>query len=290
MKTVALMLSLFFVSASGWAFPISKNYAEIQKFMRDLVSQNPSTTQLFTLAQSDSGEMIEGLRIGNGPTNNLLVATHHGNEYGSTELAKGFALSLAASPIQGQTVWIIPVLNISGYNARNRYEKGQDPNRDYPGPCGTNGPFKLKSTAALAKFIEDKAIIASATLHTYSPAVVYPWGISTHDLSTPYDDLFKGLVKAATIESGYQTGNNTEVMYPADGTFEDYAFWKTGAWSLLWEVGYTHTPSQQQVDDIVKLNVPGLRRVFEQTPLARAEKHEFTGKCDTAMPKRIRLE
>jgi hypothetical protein len=260
--------------------------------MQDLVTQYPQNVELFTLGKNDQGTDIQGVKIGNGPTNNLVVATHHGNEYGSTELAKGFMLSIAETPIQGQTIWVIPVLNIPGYNAHSRYENGRDSNRDYPGPCATSGPFKLKSTAALAKFLEDKAIVASATLHTYSPAVVYPWGVSAtgNDLKTEYEDLFKNLVKAATIESGYQTGNNTEVMYPADGTFEDYAFWKTGAWSLLWEVGYTHVPSQKSVDDIVRVNVPGLRRVFEQTPLVRADKHEFTGKCSTLLPPRVRLE
>src|SRR5260370_1205074 len=83
-----------------------------------------------------------------------------------------------------------------------------------PDPCGTDGPFLLKATAALAAFIDKEGIVASATLHTYSPAVVYPWGISTHDLSTPYDDLFKQLVAMATVESQYPTGNNTQLIYP----------------------------------------------------------------------------
>ena len=55
--------------------------------------------------------------------------------------------------------------------------------------------------------------------------------LTGNDLKTEYEDLFKNLVASATVESKYTTGNNTEVMYPADGTFEDYAFWKTGAWS-----------------------------------------------------------
>src|SRR5207248_223649 len=112
-------------------------------------------------------------------------------------------------------------------------EGSYDPNRDYPGPCGTEGPHKLKSTKALAQFVADKGIVASATLHTFYPVVAYPWGISTHDLSTPYDDLFKMLATSAVTESHYPIGNSTEAIYPADGTYEDYAFWKHGIWSLL---------------------------------------------------------
>ena len=265
--------------------PSKSQYSDVQKFIRAVVKQYPKNASLITLGISDSGKPIEGLKIGNGPVHNLVVSTHHGNEYGSTEVAKGFAASIAANPIVGQTVFVIPVLNITGYNAKNREEvagvDSHDPNRDYPGPCGTSGPHKLKDTALLAKFIDQQGVIASATLHTYYPAVMYPWGISTHDLSTPYDDQFKTLVEAATVESKYQTGNSTAVLYPADGTFEDYAFWKHGIWSLLFELGNSHNPSPADVKEMVNVNVPGLRRMLEQAPRLRAEKHDFTGKCDT---------
>ena len=38
-----------------------------------------------------SGDTIIGLKIGNGPVNNLVVGTHHGNEYGATEVTRAFA-------------------------------------------------------------------------------------------------------------------------------------------------------------------------------------------------------
>ncbi|MBI2712471.1 MAG: carboxypeptidase [Bdellovibrio sp.] len=257
--------------------------------MQRLVQEHPQTTRLFTLGESDSGLPIEGLEIGTGPVHNLVVATHHGNEYGSTEVARAFAASISQDPIRGQTVYVVPVLNIAGYDRKYRREaaKGQsfdhDPNRDYPGPCGTEGPHLLKDTAALAAFIDTKQIVTSATLHTYYPAVVYPWGIPSHDLSTPYDDLFKQLTQSAAVESGYQVGNSTEVIYPASGTYEDYAFWKHGVWSILFELGYTHAPDLSQVQELVRLNVPGLRRMFEQAPTQRADKHLFSGKCDARL-------
>jgi carboxypeptidase T len=278
-------VSIFAFSAHA---DVSHSYQDIQKFMVDLVNQNPTTTQLFTLGASDSGETIQGLKIGNGPIHNLVVGTHHGNEYGATEVTKAFAASIAANPIPGQTMFVIPVLNIGGYNQLNREEDdstgtSRDPNRDYPGPCGTSGPFNLKDTAELAKFVDEQNIVASATLHTYSPAVVYPWGISTQDLSTEYDDIFKQIVQAAVTESQYPTGNNTTLIYPADGTFEDYAFWKLGVWSILFELGDTHTPTDDQVADMQKTNTVGLRNMFAMAPTTRAAHHDFTGKCDVRM-------
>jgi carboxypeptidase T len=164
---------------------LSRNYQDVKAFLRQVVEQHPNTAQLIEIGLNDAGQIIEGLKIGNGPVRNLLVATHHGNEYGSTEVAKAFAASVAAAPISGQTLIVIPVLNIGGFDARQRSERAGgrawDPNRDYPGPCGSGGPFRLKSTAALAQLIEREQIVASTTLHTFFPAVTYPWGFTIYD-------------------------------------------------------------------------------------------------------------
>jgi len=283
-RSVVVLASL--LVSQAFASDLSqKQYSDVKNFLHELVRTHPGTTRTVIVGPSDSGDMIEGVAIGQGAMHNLVVGTHHGNEYGSTEVAMAFAASMAENPIADQTIYVIPVLNISGYNAREREEKDangyyRDPNRDYPGPCGTDGPYHLKSTAALAKFIDQENIIASATLHTFYPAVVYPWGISTYDVSTPYDDIFISLGKYATELSGYTVGNSSQVIYPADGCYEDYAFWKSGVWSMLFELGYSHSPSQSEIDEMIRTNVPGLRKMLEQAPREKAAKHEFTGMCD----------
>ncbi len=291
MRLILLVLA-FISSFSAFAVdPYSRRYFDIQNDLRQLEKQNTGshTVKVFSLGMNDTGQEIKGIRSGDGPVHTLVVATHHGNEYGSTEVGLAFAKAISEIPIKGQTVYVIPVLNVSGYDKRQRAEIGNDPNRDYPGPCGTGGPFKLRSTKALADFIDRENIVTSATLHTHSPFVLYPWGFSTKDTKTEYNDLYIELSKAAAIESGYPVGNSADALYPADGCYEDYAMWKHGVWSLLFEMGSTHTPGQTQVDDMIRGNVPGLRRFLEQAPTARAEKHEFTGKCDTnkSGPRRV---
>jgi hypothetical protein len=262
----------------------SRNYNDVVSHIRTLAARNPQTAKLFTLGYSDAGVAIEGIKVGTGAVHHLLVAAHHGNEYGSTELALAFIDSLVQAPISGQTLYVVPVLNIDGYNNRNRYERinGQyvDLNRDYPGPCGSEGPYLSRSTKALADLVAREDIVAAATIHTYWPAVVYPWGISTQDLDTPYTPLFINLAKLATETSGYQIGNSAALIYPADGTLEDYVYWKHGVWSLLFEVGKSHNPRISDLKEIVADNVPGLRKMFVGAPSARAAKHDFTGKCD----------
>lgn len=261
-----------------------RNYEDIRLELKSIAAANPNNAELVVVSDSDSGRPVEALKIGHGSVSHLIVSTHHGNEYGATEVAMATAKDLAENPIEDRTVYVVPVLNISGYDKKNRYEKVgafgyADPNRDYAGPCGTEGPWKLKSTTGIAKFVEDKKIVSAATLHTYWPAVMYPWGNSTNNYSTLYDDIFIGLAKSATYRSNYEIGFSGEVVYPADGTFEDYVYWKNGVWSLLFELGGSHYPSQTDIDQMNSVNVPGLRRMMEDAPVATAEDHRFTASC-----------
>jgi carboxypeptidase T len=285
---IAVFAFLFYSQAQADLLQIgatTRRYPEVKAFLQTLAADYPANVALFSLGATDGKDELIGVKIGNGPIHNLVVSTHHGNEYGSAEMALAFAESLAKQPIVGQTLYVVPVLNITGYNARRREERDAsgrsfDPNRNYPGPCGTEGPFTLKSTKAIADLIEREKIVTSATLHTFYPAVVYPWGLSTRDLETPYTSEFKKLVTDATQESRYQVGNSTEVIYPADGTFEDYAFLKHGIWSILFELGTSHSPSETAIQDMIRTNLPGMRRMFENAPKATAENHAFTGRCD----------
>ncbi|MBI3543611.1 MAG: succinylglutamate desuccinylase/aspartoacylase family protein [Deltaproteobacteria bacterium] len=260
------------------------HYADVQRFLAELARAHPANARLMQIGVSDSGQVIEGLRLGNGPVANLVVATHHGNEYGSTEVAKALAASLAAEPIAGQTVYVIPVLNTQGYDQKKRGEdydtSSQDPNRDYPGPCGTAGPFKLRSTWSLAHFVAEARIVTAATLHTFHPAVVWPWGFGTREFDPPGLEEFRRLATTATSESRYPVGNSTDLIYPAAGTFEDFAFSEYGVWPLLFELGHTHKPAESDIQELIRVNVPGLRRMLEQAPRERAALHRFTGKCD----------
>ncbi len=263
---------------------IEKNYSDVELFLQNLALSHKENVSLIEIGPSDSGKKIKGLKIGFGDNENLVVATHHGNEYGSTEVALAFAKDLAEKPIENKVVYVIPVLNIGGYNRKSRYETGEngsyDPNRNYPGPCGTEGPFTLKSIKSMDRFLANTNIVASATLHTYWPVVAYPWGNSTMNFSTPYDDIFKNLSLSATFLSHYETGFSGTTIYPADGTFEDYAFWKYGIWSLLFELGNSHFPGQEDIDNMIRVNVPGLRKMIEDAPLNRAMDHEFKNGCN----------
>jgi len=271
------------------------NYDHVVEYLKRLTNSNPHVAQMINLGVSDSGQPIYGIKIGNGPTPTLVVGTHHGNEYGSTAVAMGVAESLVQNPMPNQTVYVVPVLNILGYNSRNRYERAQDnrfydPNRDYPGPCGTPTPFRLRSTRALAQFIHDRNIVTSATLHTYSPGVFYPWGLSARDPRTEDDSTYIELSRVATKYSNYPYGNSKDLLYAADGTYDDYSYWKHGIWSLLFELGHSHSPSMNNIKEMIRVNVPGIRDYLAAAPVQRSNRHEFKGGCDARSRRRTILE
>jgi carboxypeptidase T len=280
---ILFSLILVFVGTANANVLANRKYKDVVAYLHQLAQQYPQNVKLFTLATSDDGVAIEGVVIGKGPAADLVVAAHHGNEYASTEVALNFAESVAKSPMPGRITYVIPVLNINGYDARIREEKVNghllDSNRDYPGPCGTGGPFELKSTKALAQFLQKQKIVAAATMHTFEPAVAFPWGVSTDDVETEYTSIFEKMAAAATKDSHYQYGYSGKVLYPVDGAFEDYAFWKFGVWSMLFEVGTSHSPTGNSLNEIVRTNVSGLRGMFAVAPNAPAAKHEFTGTC-----------
>lgn len=259
-------------------------YEAVVTFMEQLHAQYPETTELFDLGLSDDNVMIKGIKIGSGSLNNLVVATHHGNEYGSTEVAKAFAASLAKEPLADQTIHIIPVLNINGYNRNSRNETAKgvsfDANRDYPGPCVDKNTHALNSTRLLAQFLDKKNIVSSMTLHTYFPAITYPWGVSSTTTKTDDQAFFQELVKFAAVGNNYYLGTSTDVVYPADGTFEDYAYWKHGVWSLLYEIGTSHSPSPTAIEKVIRETLPGMRLVFKNSQLERSKNHDFKGSCN----------
>ncbi|MES2962570.1 MAG: M14 family zinc carboxypeptidase [Bdellovibrionota bacterium] len=286
-RCLSWMISIVIASPLALAsIASSHDYGKVQDELVRLATVYPRNAALFELGQNTQGEAIVGLAIGVGAVKNLIVATHHGNEYGSTEVALGIATELAAHPIAGRTIFVIPVLNITGFE-RNRREETfdrsgstADPNRDYPGPCGTDGPYKLASTRALAEFVEREDIVSSVTLHTSGAMVLLPWGISTTDTATEHEHEFTQMGNMCAVASKYRVGNSTELLYPADGAFEDYAFWKLGIWSILIELGHSMQPSESQLARLVTENVPGLRKFMEEAPMTRAVNHDFRGRCD----------
>lgn len=281
-----LFLGLTTVSLS--AAPATGKYLNVVKRLQDLQAKYPAFAQMITIGTNDDGVDIIGIRISNSPATNdpgkaahLIVGTHHGNEGAAPE----FTLALVESLLKRyagldlfrtsllETEWhIIPVLNISGYNAGTRNEKGQDPNRDYPGPCIKAVGGKLKSIAALMAYLKTRTFAGSLTVHGYLGALTYPWGVDVSNTHTQDHNAFDlATAKAAKI-AGYRYGTSTDIVYPCDGAFEDYSYWKHGLWSLLLEL------ESGSASDISK-TVMGVTTYFDEIAASHSVKNTFDTEC-----------
>ncbi len=297
--TGSLVLGLaLLVSAAYGGTPPTGKYKVILDKMTALQAQYPQYSSLFSIGQNDEGTDIIAMRISITPqivdakkVGHMVVATHHGNEgacppftaYFAEQMLKRFASTELFRGILTETEWtIIPVLNVTGYNSNNRYEYGRDPNRDYPGPCNSQPGGNLKSIKAFIEFAKTRVYTGSLTVHGYVGALTYPWGVDADNLHTQDHNAFDQMTKKAAEINGYRFGTSTDVVYPADNTYEDYAYWKHGMWSLLLEMA---SGSQS---DIEKTSLATMA-FFDQLDSSPSLKNQFTGHCHRGTNKRADL-
>lgn len=235
-------------------FIMATNYDAMLDEMNQLASNYPAYVQLMDIGKNDQNITIYGLKIENleyagNKSNQLLVGCHHGNETHSATVCINFTKQLINifqnssdalyTGLSRSIFYVIPVLNISGYNNRSRYEKGPsssyDPNRDYPDPCASNSYFKLASIRNLANFVERYNIIGAVTTHGYVGTFTYPWGIYTKNTKTKDNELFHSMAAASVKANNYSIGTHADQIYPASGAFEDWAYHAHGVWVMLME-------------------------------------------------------
>lgn len=278
---------------------IEGRYAEIVKGLNTLNAKYENISKIISIGKNDDENEIFAMRVSLNPkavdstkVGHLIVGTHHGNERHAATFTMAFLENLlsrfnSSEVFRGQladTEWtIIPVLNISGYNANTRYEKGLDPNRDYAGPCIPAAGGKLKSISAMTSFLNTRIFSGSLTVHGYIGTLTYPWGVDTSDVHSHDHNLFEQITAKAAKINGYRYGTSTDIVYPADGTFEDYTYWKHGMWSLLLEL-------ESGSDSDIKSSVEAMALFFDNLNASPSTQHELTGKCQNVRKRNLRWE
>lgn len=272
MKKLSAII-LFLISFSA----LADHYDKILARLNDL-DKLPNTT-LFSLGKNDQGKDIMGIILGDARSakiKHVVVGTHHGNERAAAEVPLHFTELMAAAYNPDVLYYIIPVLNISGYNSYNREETGSDgdthdSNRDYEDACTTKQDFKLKSTSLIAELIEREDIVSAVSVHGYVGTFTYPWGTDARDYSTMDDAFFSAWAKKAVKVNNYKTGTHGGAIYPATGAFEDWAYYKLGVWSFLLEI---RSPSSD-----LKKDAASLVEFFKHSPTERSRNVGQTVNC-----------
>ncbi|MCB0404286.1 MAG: hypothetical protein KDD51_05835 [Bdellovibrionales bacterium] len=277
-----------FSVAVAFGDPPTGKYKRIVDDLAQVQNSFPAYASVFSIGQNDDGTEIYALRVSATPQRmdgakigHLMVGTHHGNESHAplfvvrfiNHLVKRFSTDALWKDGLADHEWtFIPVLNISGYNSSSRYEKGVDPNRDYPGPCNPNPGGKLQSIRTLMSFLSQRQFSGAVTVHGYIGTMTYPWGVDTDTVETLDHNLFAQITAKAAEFNGYRHGTHTDIVYPATGTFEDFSYWKYGMWALLLEL---KSGSNQDLDD----SVLAIESYYSQLAATPSTHFDFLGKC-----------
>ncbi len=276
------------VTASALGTPPTGSYKKIVDEMMRLESAHPDFAKVFSIGTNDEGTELLAMRVSVTPTQivpekigHLMVGTHHGNETKAPVLVMSFMTDLLARYENGEFLrgqladieWtLIPVLNVSGYNVARREERGIDPNRDYPGPCLQGEGGELKSIRTIMDFMKIRTFSGAITVHGYIGTMTYPWGVNTDKVETHDHNQFAQVTAKAAQENGYRHGTSTDLIYPAEGTFEDYVYWKHGMWSLLIEL---ESGSKQDIENTTR----AAKVYFDALEASPSMNYAFEGQC-----------
>ena len=298
MKTLAALCFISFVFVVEAGEPTGR-YKKVVDELSLLQQKYKTLSQVFSIGQNGEGTEIYALRISTTPSvvdpkkvGHIIVSTHHGDEsaaplftlYLIDQLLKRYSSNELFRGDLANTEWtLIPVLNATGYNANQRRENDKDPNRDYQSPCTSHPGGALKSVAQLVKLLTARIYSGSVTVHGYHGSLTYPWGLYTTNTHSLDHNLFQQITAKAAALNGYRYGTASDIVYPANGCYEDYAYWKHGLWSLLLELKNGST------DDIQKTTL-AIFSFFDQLDSSPSLKHQFNGSCTRENPVDLRLE
>lgn len=274
MKQIILLVVVLLLCSQAHALD---SYGKILNRLTEL--DNLPETSLFSLGKNDQGVDIMGIVLGDSASaevRHLVVGTHHGNERAAAIVPLHFIEEIQKTRKSSEAYFVIPVLNVSGYNASRREETGSDrrshdSNRDYEDPCTTKEDFKLRSTTLLAQLIQLEDITSAVSVHGYVGTLTYPWGTTASDYATKDDAFMEVWAQKAAKINNYRVGTHGAAIYPAAGAFEDWAYYKYGVWSYLLEI---RSPSSD-----LKKDALSLVEFFKLSPKVRSEHLGQTVNC-----------
>ncbi|MCA9730239.1 MAG: zinc carboxypeptidase, partial [Candidatus Eisenbacteria bacterium] len=194
----------------------------------------------------------------------LFDGVHHAREIMTVEMNLSFCRYLCENygidPVVTQLVdsreiWFVPIVNPDGivYNEttnpagggmwrKNRKVnqgsscRGVDLNRNYDfewvgtgsstDPCSDvfrgPSPNSEQEIQALTNFIDAHEFVCWQSYHSVAALVLFPWGYTS--AHTPDDATFRVMAAEMARDSGYQTGQPTEVLYNVNGAAFDWGY------------------------------------------------------------------
>lgn len=250
------------------------NYWEMVQEIRRVERARPGRVDLFSIGRSHQGRRLWGARVGNGPEDDqtepgvLFVASHHGREHLSVEVALGvfefFALSnrrVVSALRKNRQIYFVFNLNPDGsqydiaghryrYWRKNRQPHpkreaiGTDLNRNYAyrwGCCGGSSwkpwsetyrgwrRFSAPETSALRDFIRShKNIRTAISYHSYGSVILFPYGYTYEDVPPDMTRRDRRIFVRMGRRMGRRAGYRSQQSSDAYITDGDFIDWAYG--------------------------------------------------------------
>lgn len=245
------------------SFASYHNVADITAYLSAVAAAIPEVVKAQTLGQSIQGRSIPYAVINAtcqpAPPAVLLVGTHHGDEWSSTEatLAHVDYLLRGGSNVQAllrsYAFYVLPVLNVDGHEATpptRGNADGVDINRDYAYPeRSESSAFKEKETQLIKALQDQVGFRAALTFHSGSTSVLWPWCYTA--TPAPDDARLSSVGAKAAQAMGFNTYAASYFDYPTQGEYIDYAYMKSKTLAFTVEVSLVKTPAVSTIPQIV---------------------------------------
>ncbi|MBM4399316.1 MAG: T9SS type A sorting domain-containing protein [Candidatus Cloacimonetes bacterium] len=148
----------------------------------------------------------------------------------------------------------------------------------YHGPA----PFSEPETQAFKDFLMSHPFVAGISFHTYSELVLFPYGFTSNLVAPDYTELSSLAVDMANLipaeSGGYYSPIPSWALYPASGTFDDWAYGNQGIFSYTVELSTEFIPNASIVSLVTQRVKPAARKLLE-----RATKSMLTGHVTDAV-------
>lgn len=273
MQRLALFFS-FILSFNAFSLEFDRYHKqdEINRYLRDLAREYPTMVKFYTLGESDQKREISYITLTKGTEALPAIyfnGTHHGNEWSSTESILGLIDYLivhrddeAISNLLSKYVFYLqPLVNPDGHLKHTREDiNGKDPNRDYNYPGGSN-KFKTKIISLMRKLVDSRKFIGAVAYHSGIEEVLWPWCYT--GAATNHKDVFYTISKKAAVAMKYSRYLQSYNDYATNGEFIDYLYMSQGTIALTFEVSSALTPSESQLDFVVKRSIKGALAYIE---------------------------
>lgn len=245
------------------SFTSYHSLADIAAYLSAVAATVPDVAKAVVLGQSVQGRDIPYLVLDATcqptPTGVLLVGTHHGDEWSSTEATLGHVDSLLRggadlrSPLRSYAFYILPVLNVDGHEAVPPTRENADRvdiNRDYAYPQrAESASFKERETQLIKTLQDQVGFRAALTFHSGTTSVLWPW---CYTATPAADDARLSSVGARTAQAmGFTTYSASYFDYPTQGEYIDYAYMKSNTLAFTVEVSAAKTPPVSDLPQIV---------------------------------------